>query len=269
MFNTVLVTDFDTAETISASIRNFHTGIIGFDTETNSKNLHKDPVDVIQICVPSDNPEEVPTVYIFHVSEWPRVEYGKNIGRKKLPESLSKIISSKRIVKVASAPENDSSWLWKAFEVKLLAVIDIQSMAMLRGETAFGLDSLASKYLEGWTNKDVNTKMAEWDKPLSPRMIKYAANDAYASYALMKVFEPSFGSRKEGSKRMQSLDLFISKSEEMLKKSGLLEQEKKSIHKIVSKILESIPDISNDRDRRDTAKTIFDVLRQRGVVSYA
>lgn len=267
MYEAVVIDDFDEAERISASIRNLYTGIIGFDTETYHENLRDDPVDVIQICVPSDE-GKLPKVYIFHVAQWPRVEAGKRTGFKKLPESLCKIISSKRIVKVVSAPENDAQWLWRAFEVRLLGVIDIQSVAMLKGESSFGLDTLASKYLTEWKNKNVNMRFAQWQRTLTPEMIRYAADDAYASYALMRAFEPAFGVK--GSFEVpEGLPLFVSRAEENLKASGLLQQEKKSLHKIVSKILESLPEITNDVHKRETARAILKALEQRGVVMCA
>lgn len=273
MYETKVVTDFEEAETICVSIRNFYTGIIGFDTETYHSNLTSDPIDVIQICIPSDVPKEVPKVYIFHVAAWPRIEIGKKEGKKRIPESLSKIISSKRIIKVVSAPENDAKWLWNAFEIRLLGVIDIQSIAMLRGETSYGLENLSLKYLSGWKKTSSNVQMANWSKTLTPEMIEYASNDAYASYALMRTFEPSFGIRERSMEEPINtpvlLDSLVVKSEEYLRKSGLLQKEQKSIQKIVAKILESLLEITDEIRRRETAKVIFHLLKQNGVVSCA
>lgn len=269
MYQCRVIGDFDEAESISAIIRNFHTGMIGFDTETYHKNLKSDPIDTIQICVPGSQSEDMPTVYIFHVAEWPRVASGKRTGRKKLPESLSKIISSKRIIKVVSAPENDAQWLWNAFEVTLLGAIDIQSIAMVKGESSFGLDALAAKYLEGWSSKNLDMRFAEWHENLTSSMIEYAAGDAYASYALIKVMEPNFCKRRNSqTETPENLTKFIQQSEEVLKKSGLLDLEKKPLHRIVSKILESLPH-SDDLWKRETAKIILDVLCQKGVVMCA
>ncbi len=186
MFKTIIVTDFTAAEDIAGQIRYTYFGIIGFDTETYTKNLKTEPVDVIQMYVPWK--DRGPCCYIFHVAAWEKNQY----GYKQLPNNLSKILTSKQIVKICSAPEGDRKWLYKTFGVNFLGCIDLQTFAIQKGESSIGLDSLAVKYIPNWKCQDKSMRMSRWDLKLDKDMIHYASMDAYASYQIMFIMYPEF-----------------------------------------------------------------------------
>lgn len=180
-FETVIVDDFDAAEDIAAFIRQTYFGVIGFDTETQLyRNRRQGPIDTIQMYLeyPHGN-----ICYIFHVASW---------NANTLPQSLAKIIRSKQIVKAVAAPENDARWLQEDFRITMAGYIDVQTLAVQLGESKIGLDALAAKYIKGWTGKKKDMHLSPWAGVLSDEMIEYAANDAYASYAVLKAIFPSF-----------------------------------------------------------------------------
>lgn len=248
-----VITSSQKAEEICASLRNFYTGVIGFDTETNHAKLKTDPIDVIQFYVPG---ETKGCVYIFHVSKM----ISPKTGFKELPESLSKILTSKRIVKACSAPENDANWLRKAFGINLLGAIDIQSIAMARGEKACGLDDLATKFISGWKTKNEDSRFARWDRDLTKQMISYAADDAYASYAVLQALLPDFC--RSSSPEVKS-DL-----EKMCQEVVLLTREMTSPHKVMRKILErAANETSDEHHQRCLGIRVYNLLVQRGMLS--
>ena len=175
MFTVRYVTDGEEANALAAQILTWYSGLVGFDTETFHKKITTDPVDVIQVFVPW---EYHPICYVFHVAMF---EVGNH-------HKLRKLITSKRLLKACSAPENDIKWIWKKFGISLLSTLDIQSLATISGEKAVGLDSLAMKYIPGWESKDNSITTSNWHKRLSNQQLRYAANDAFASYQLAMHF---------------------------------------------------------------------------------
>ena len=284
-YQTQVITSAQKAEEICASLRNFYTGVIGFDTETYHVNLKTNPVDVIQFYVPSptDQNKEFPSgtptssnscestsqgqVYIFHVAKM----ICPKTGYKALPESLSKILTSKRIVKACSAPENDANWIRKAFGINLLGVIDIQSIAMAKGEVACGLDDLATKFIPNWKAKNTDNRFARWDSQLTPQMIAYAADDAFASYAILQALSPDFcrvrtlGASFEGNSGSLvggKIDL-----EGMCKQVSILTREMTSPHKVMRKILETAANETADEHyQRCLGVRVYNLLVQRGML---
>uniref|UniRef100_A0A6C0CGY9 3'-5' exonuclease n=1 Tax=viral metagenome TaxID=1070528 RepID=A0A6C0CGY9_9ZZZZ len=248
------------AEQVCASLRNFYTGVIGFDTETYHVNLKTHPIDVIQFYIPAGNTEnrEARTI-IFHVAKM----ISPKTGCKELPESLSKILTSKRIVKACSAPENDANWLRKAFGINLLGVIDIQSIAMAKGESSCGLDDLASKFIPGWKPKNLDNRFARWDLKLTPQMISYAADDAFASYAVLQALTPDFCRVRTLADDSSQEDL-----EGMCKQVAILTREMTSPHKVMRKILEQTASQTADEHyQRCLGIRVYNLLVQRGQLS--
>lgn len=218
-------------------------------------------------------------MFIFHVAKM----LCPKTGYKVLPESLSKILTSKRIVKACSAPENDANWLRKAFGINLLGVIDIQSIAMAKGEVACGLDDLATKFIPNWKAKNTDNRFARWDAQLTSQMVAYAADDAFASYAILQALSPDFcrvrtlgdsfssmvdqsviGKRDNSS----STKSFRDPLEEICKQVAILTREMTSPHKVMRKILEQAANETADEHyQRCLGIRVYNLLVQRGMLN--
>ena len=288
-YKTQVITSAQKAEEICASLRNFYTGVIGFDTETYHVNLKTDPIDVIQFYVPGANDSnqknssigqkagpspatciesEEGQVFIFHIAKM----ICPKTGYKVLPESLSKILTSKRIVKACSAPENDANWLRKAFGINLLGVIDIQSIAMAKGETACGLDDLATKFIPNWKAKNTDNRFARWDSQLTSQMIAYAADDAFASYAILHALSPDFCRVRTFGDLVESNSDYNKANrdplERICKQVAILTREMTSPHKVMRKILEQAASETDDEHyQRCLGIRVYNLLVQRGMLS--
>ena len=183
MFKTLYITNCDTADESASTILAGYSGSVGFDTETYTQKLHSDPVDVVQIYVPwSDGL----ICYVFHIALFER-----------LPVKLIKIFTSKSIIKICSAPENDAKWIKQKFKVQLLGTIDIQVLAQLKDEPSIGLDKLALKYIPNWEPKRKEDRLGKWHRRLTDNLLKYATYDAYASYYVGICLSPDLESRNE------------------------------------------------------------------------
>ena len=133
--------------------------------------------------------------YLFHVGVWKRNNPNIDI-RRDFPPSLAKIIRSKQIMKVVSAPENDAKWLFEDFGITMTGFVDIQAFAIQLGENKTGLDSLASKFIQNWTPKNKFMYKSAWNSTLTKEMIEYAAYDAYASYHIFNKMFPNLFKQK-------------------------------------------------------------------------
>jgi hypothetical protein len=202
MYRTQYITSADTANLVVDAILTGYTGIVGFDTETYHKRINTNPIDVVQVYVPW---EDGSVCYVFHVAMFDvdrevRREQDQKTGRERdqrvgrdadQKHKLCKLFTSKKIMKACSAPENDMKWIHRKFGVQLLGTIDIQALACQHGEKDVGLDKLATKYLQHWKKKEKSVALGDWHLKLSPELLEYAANDAYASYELAMRFVPS------------------------------------------------------------------------------
>lgn len=270
-YKTQVITSAQKAEEICASLRNFYTGVIGFDTETYHANLKTDPIDVIQFYIPPPTDQAKCSsegqVYIFHVAQM----ICPKTGYKVMPESLSKILTSKRIVKACSAPENDANWIRKAFGINLLGVIDIQSIAMAKGEVACGLDDLATKFIPNWKAKDNDNRFARWNTQLTAQMIAYAADDAFASYAILQALSPDFCRvRTLGDNFSNLVETNLATCdplERICNQVAILTREMTSPHKVMRKILEqAASETADEHYQRCLGIRVYNLLVQRGML---
>ena len=140
--------------------------VLGFDTETRpsfSKGKSHSP-SLIQLAGESE-------VFLFHLKWLP-------LG----PELIS-LFEDPAVIKTGVAVHDDMRFLTKPTPFTPRSVIDLSTVARKNRIENHGLRGLAASFLGVRISK--NEQCSNWaNKELSPRQIRYAATDAWASRAL-------------------------------------------------------------------------------------
>ncbi len=142
-----------------------HTAI-GVDTETRPSFAKGKsyPPSLIQIAIPD-------AVFLFHLA-WVRFD-----------ALLASIFEDKRIVKTGVAVRDDLRCLEKLYPFTPHAVFDLSTLAKANGIATQSLRGLAGHLLQVRISK--GERCSNWsNKELSPKQIRYAATDAWASLAI-------------------------------------------------------------------------------------
>lgn len=183
-YNTIVIEDVEQAEEVAFAIKKGYAGPVGFDTETEVKNGRRcSKISTIQVYVPWHHKRA--ECIIFHLALM-----GVNT-KEDFPVSLRQIITAKHILKATVAPENDARWIASDFGFTMAGYLDVQTFAALQGHQKLGLDNLAAELIPGWDSKNKDMRFTLWNSKLTPEMINYAANDAYASCELLRIFMPT------------------------------------------------------------------------------
>lgn len=172
--------------------------ILGFDTEfldtrvEKHKNAKRTPLLLIQLA-------DKENAYLFHLyrSKW-------------LSDSLKKLLSNDRIVKVGFGTWKDILIARQTFNVNINGALDLRSFLMTTDPACSSLAKFASKYTS--YTKD-HRNIVDWTYDLTDRLeeIKYAALDAIACLEgylnFLKSFKLTIEEPKDGSNSWDSLEL--------------------------------------------------------------
>lgn len=173
--NTTKVVDVlpEAFEEAVTEIKSYHPKMVGVDTKTQ---LDSSRISIITICVPDT------MTYIFKVQEMYKTY-------EELPPSLISLLQTPHIVKIMFDPVSRAEQL-KDYNIRFDGVIDVRSIACIRGHTKTGVDSLAKELFPGYHHHDHWRRrkffvQSKWGEKLSTEMIDYTvsrANLAVISY---------------------------------------------------------------------------------------
>jgi len=145
--------------------------VIGFDTETRP-TFTKGPLNAPSIMQLAGGD----SVFIFQ------------LGRSRMFEKLSQVLSEKRITKCGVSVDRDLIELMYLSPFDPCSFIDLGDVARARGMPHHGLRGLAALLLKHRISKSSQT--SDWSRrKLSDAQITYAATDAWISLELFKKFE--------------------------------------------------------------------------------
>lgn len=94
-----------------------------------------------------------------------------------LPASLKKLLANNKIAKVGAAIDLDQEKLLSSYDLKTVASLDLQSIAVSLAIPQTSLGDLAEKFCPEFPK--LKSKLGNWDGDLSADQVLYAANDAY------------------------------------------------------------------------------------------
>ena len=145
--------------------------VIGFDTETRP-TFTKGPLNAPSIMQLAGGD----SVFIFQ------------LGRSRMFEKLSQVLSEKRITKCGVSVDRDLIELMYLSPFDPCSFIDLGDVARARGMPHHGLRGLAALLLKHRISKSSQT--SDWSRrKLSDAQITYAATDAWISLELFKKLE--------------------------------------------------------------------------------
>ena len=145
--------------------------VIGFDTETRP-TFTKGPLNAPSIMQLAGGD----SVFIFQ------------LGRSRMFEKLSQVLSEKRITKCGVSVDRDLIELMYLSPFDPCSFIDLGDVARERGMPHHGLRGLAALLLKYRISKSSQT--SDWSRrKLSDAQITYAATDAWISLELFKKLE--------------------------------------------------------------------------------
>lgn len=143
--------------------------ILGFDTETKPTFRKEDvtpPPALLQLASQKQ-------VWLFPLRQISM--YG----------DLFSILADPSIEKVGVAPHDDIKGLQRLYEFTAQGFTDVSQIASRHGIITNGLRNLSGMFLNGRISK--SAQVTNWEQyPLTPKQIKYAATDAWASLAIHK-----------------------------------------------------------------------------------
>ncbi|CDH50399.1 hypothetical protein RO3G_05744 [Lichtheimia corymbifera JMRC:FSU:9682] len=108
-----------------------------------------------------------------------------------LPHQLVRFLKTKTLMKSGVNIRGDGRKLARDFRVECNAFVDLDRISafLYPQKTPRSLRALTGYFLERNMSKQKKIQCSNWSKlNLTPAQLKYAANDAYASYAIMSIF---------------------------------------------------------------------------------
>jgi ribonuclease D len=149
----------------------WHTGFVGFDTETTVYR-QRDPqvVSMIQIATKE-------LCFLFQVF---RITKIKNT---KFPPLLKEILTNQDIKKVGVNASGDAEWIKKSYGFEMQGVIDLEKIAQQKGYAARSLAELTRMFGDPELVLEKSRKILKWNfdaAKLDPEIIRYASSDAFA-----------------------------------------------------------------------------------------
>lgn len=141
---------------------------LGFDTETRP-SFKKGQINKVALLQLSTNER----AYIFRIIDF------------ELPESMLKLLSNPKILKVGAAIRDDIKTLQINKNFKPAGFVELQDEAQMLGIKNFSLKNMSAIVLGIRISKA--QQLSNWEAPeLSEAQLRYAATDAWISY---KIFE--------------------------------------------------------------------------------
>lgn len=150
-------------------------GIGGFDTEakpTFRKGQKCDGPHVVQFALTDK-------AFIFQ------------LHRHECERAVAKLIASKQVLKVGFGLKNDYGQIRSRFGITLDHVLDLdQTFRNLGYHGQIGVRGAIGVLLGQCFKKSKSTTTSNWALPkLTPRQLRYAANDAYAALKIMEALQ--------------------------------------------------------------------------------
>lgn len=103
-------------------------------------------------------------------------------------DPLKPVLADPSIRKIFHAADYDLRCLYRDFGIEINGLFDTMICAQLLGEERIGLADLLGKYFD--VQLDKRYQRADWSKrPLSPEMVRYAAEDTRHLHRLAELFE--------------------------------------------------------------------------------
>lgn len=148
--------------------------VLGFDTETRPtfRKGKTNQVALLQLATSTD-------AYLFRLNR---------IG---LPESLTRLLATKNIMKIGVALKDDLRTLQKLRDFKPEGFVDLQQYVKDFGIEDNGLKKLVANILNFRISKGQQT--SNWEvEDLTPQQMEYAATDAWVCCEIFKKLNGSF-----------------------------------------------------------------------------
>ncbi|MDR2160776.1 MAG: 3'-5' exonuclease domain-containing protein 2 [Desulfovibrio sp.] len=156
-----------TAKGVEAAVnRLYGEGVLGFDTETRPCFVRgkSHPPSLVQLAGEKE-------VYLFQLRWQP------------LAPPLADLLASAAVVKTGVAAHDDMNGLEKIYPFTSAGVVDLAEVARLNHIRNLSLRSLAAFFLKIRISK--TEQCSNWAaRDLTPRQVRYAATDAWASRAI-------------------------------------------------------------------------------------
>ncbi|RIA95096.1 ribonuclease H-like domain-containing protein [Glomus cerebriforme] len=150
---------------------NWHTGYVGFDTETTVyRKADPQVVSMIQIATRE-------LCFLFQVFRITK------INKSKFPPLLQQILTDQDIKKVGVNASGDADWIKKSYGFEMQGVIDLEKIAQQKGYAARSLAELTRMFGDPELVLEKTKKILKWNfdaVKLDPEIIRYASSDAFA-----------------------------------------------------------------------------------------
>ncbi|CAI2182336.1 7667_t:CDS:2 [Funneliformis geosporum] len=156
---------------ILESYPNWHTGHVGFDTETTVYRRHNPQVvSMIQIATRE-------LCFLFQVYKI------TNGSADKFPHLLKRILTNQDIKKVGVNASGDAGWIKKSYGFEMQGVIDLERIAQEKGYAARSLAELTRMFGDAGLVLEKTKKILKWNfdaAKLDSEIIRYTSSDAFA-----------------------------------------------------------------------------------------
>lgn len=172
-----LISTFDQCERLLSDVLVEGPAFVGFDMEHVPKMIkeYEESADVLQICTGTD-------IYIIQLSKIRR-ERGNNVFFEEMPPTLTELLKSRKITKVGLGIAGDRRLVLGSTGVEINCFEDL----LFHYKCSLG--EACRQTFGRPLRKDVDVVMSRWDADeLTPRQVRYAANDAAACFSLWKEF---------------------------------------------------------------------------------
>jgi hypothetical protein len=174
--------------------------VLGMDTESTNWTLSdanpSAPMADLNLTLPgSALPGTPPTLpcSTIQVATPSQIGIFQLTAMKSIPSALRKLLTSKNQIKVGVDLTGDVDRL-RPLGLECRGWIDLQVLATAQGIPAVSMADLSSRFLPQAPPKDPLGHRGNWDGPLTPSQLYYAATDAYISmllyYAMMRTPVP-------------------------------------------------------------------------------
>ncbi|GES88760.1 3'-5' exonuclease domain-containing protein 2 [Rhizophagus clarus] len=149
----------------------WHTGFVGFDTETTVyRKKDRQVVSMIQIATRE-------LCFLFQVFRITK------INNTKFPPLLQEILTNQDVKKVGVNASGDAGWIKKFYGFEMQGVIDLEKIAQQKGYAARSLAELTRMFGDPELVLEKSRKILKWNfdaARLDPEIIRYASSDAFA-----------------------------------------------------------------------------------------
>ncbi|CAE7139145.1 unnamed protein product [Rhizoctonia solani] len=153
-------------------------GPFGFDIEWKPsfvKGMPESPIALMQLAGPNQ-------ILLIQLT-----------AMRSFPSRLRDVLEDYQVVKAGVGIAGDAKKLWRDYGVSLLGAVELSKLAQVadpsrwattRSGQLIGLARLVEIYHSHRMLKSMKVKLSNWEQPLDPKQIEYAASDALAGVIL-------------------------------------------------------------------------------------